>query len=322
MLAAGAALAATIPPPPPTPPATRSTTIQGVKVADPYRWLEDWNDPKVSGVERCAECAHARLSGCTARSRAPIKGELSRLIKATSPSFYDIAAARQPRVCDVQRSQIPAAHAGDDERRGRSEIAARTARSQQDGRKGLTAIDWFVPSATARRSRCRCRRTAARMARCTSMMWPPARKSIRRFARVQYPTAGGSLAWAAGRQGLLVHALSRRGCACRPSQHFNHAGLFPQARQRCGRRIQLVLGAKDGLERVSEVFLEQPLQPARRNGDGAARRRRRLGLLCAEGRRSAGRDRHVRGRCRLRGDRTGRRDLRHLAQELAPTARS
>ncbi len=46
-ITAVAAMAATISPPPPTPAGTTVDIVQGTSVADPYRRLEDWSDPKV-----------------------------------------------------------------------------------------------------------------------------------------------------------------------------------------------------------------------------------------------------------------------------------
>jgi len=43
LAASTAAFAADVLPPPPTPAGTTVDTIRGVRVADPYRWLEDWN---------------------------------------------------------------------------------------------------------------------------------------------------------------------------------------------------------------------------------------------------------------------------------------
>jgi prolyl oligopeptidase len=46
-VAASSVFAAELSPAPSTPSGTTADMIQGVRVSDPYRWLEDWNDPKV-----------------------------------------------------------------------------------------------------------------------------------------------------------------------------------------------------------------------------------------------------------------------------------
>ena len=46
-LAVGSVAFADVLPPPPTQAGPVVDTIQGTRVADPYRWLENWNDPKV-----------------------------------------------------------------------------------------------------------------------------------------------------------------------------------------------------------------------------------------------------------------------------------
>ena len=47
VLAGGSAALGELLPPPPTATDNVVDTIQGERVADPYRWLEDWNDPRV-----------------------------------------------------------------------------------------------------------------------------------------------------------------------------------------------------------------------------------------------------------------------------------
>src|SRR5215471_334306 len=92
--AIGAAIAAPLPVA--TPVGATVDTIQGVKVADPYRWLEDATDPKVEAWSD-AENAHARTYLDRLPSRAAISDELARLNTAASPS-YGRLHARGPRV--------------------------------------------------------------------------------------------------------------------------------------------------------------------------------------------------------------------------------
>jgi prolyl oligopeptidase len=73
------------------------------------------------------------------------------------------------------------------------------------------------------------------------------------IASVQYPTAGGSLAWAKDGKGFWY---TRYPGADTPEadRHFNMQVYFHQLGANAN-ADPLVLGAKDGLERVSEVFL-------------------------------------------------------------------
>jgi len=74
-----------------TPTGATTDTIQGVKVADPYRWLENAADPK---VEAWSDAQNARARDYLDRlsSRAAISAELTRLITAASPSYGDLNA--------------------------------------------------------------------------------------------------------------------------------------------------------------------------------------------------------------------------------------
>jgi prolyl oligopeptidase len=74
------------------------------------------------------------------------------------------------------------------------------------------------------------------------------------IARVQYPTAAGSLAWAADNHGFWY---TRYPGADAPAaeQHFNMQVYFHKLGSDAA-KDPLTLGAKDGLERVSEVFLD------------------------------------------------------------------
>ena len=78
--------------------------------------------------------------------------------------------------------------------------------------------------------------------------------------RVQYPTAGGAMAWAADGSGFWY---TRYPDASAPEaeRHFNQQLYYPPARLAGGRRPAGARPAKDGLPRTAEIFLD---------GDGGA----------------------------------------------------
>ena len=142
-LTAAAAYAATIPPP--TFKGATVDTVQGVKIADPYRWLENWSDPKVQARSN-AQNSHTRAYLDALKSQGPIKSELTKLVTATSPSYFGLSAkgARVFAFYSDPRKQQPM-------------IVTLNATADPASRKtvldpnvldpnGHTAIDWFVPS--------------------------------------------------------------------------------------------------------------------------------------------------------------------------------
>jgi prolyl oligopeptidase len=252
VLAAGAALAATIPPPPATPTGDTVDVIQGVKIADPYRWLEDWNDPK---VQAWSDAQNARTRGYldALPDRAAIKNELSRLIKATSPSYSDIEArgARVFAMYNDPKFQQPALvtmNAAADPKSRHALIDP----NQLDA-KGLTAIDWFVPSGDGTKLAVSLSKNGSEDGTVHVYDVASGKEIDTPIARVQYPTAGGSLAWAADGNGFWYTRYPGAGTPA-DDQHFNMQVYFHKLGSDAT-KDPLVLGSKDGLERVSEVFL-------------------------------------------------------------------
>ena len=90
-LFAAAAVAGPFMPPPKTPAGNTVDVIHGTKVADPYRWLENWSDPKVQAWSD-AENTRTRFYLDHLPNRAAVHDRLSALIKATSPSYTGFAA--------------------------------------------------------------------------------------------------------------------------------------------------------------------------------------------------------------------------------------
>ena len=252
-LVATSALAATIPPPPAAQRDGIVDTIQGVKIADPYRWLENWNDPKVKAWSD-AQNARTRTYLDALPTEALLKVELTRLIKATSPSYYQLSARgnalfafysdpakQQPVLVALNAQADPAS------RRTILDPNALDA-------KGLTSIDWFVPSGDGMRVAVSLSKNGSEVGTLHVYDVASGKEIETPIPRVQFPTAGGSLAWTADGKGFWY---TRYPGADAPAaeQQFNMQVYF----HRLGGRADadpLVLGAKDGLERVSEVFLD------------------------------------------------------------------
>ena len=150
LAASQACLAADVLPPPPTPAGATVDTIQGVRIADPYRWLEDWNDPKVQAWSN-AQNMRARAYLDALPDRGTVKTELSRLINETSPAYtrlsakgpfvfalYTDASKQQPMLVTMNANADPATR-------------RIVLDPNQIDAKGLTAIDWFVASPDGKR---------------------------------------------------------------------------------------------------------------------------------------------------------------------------
>jgi prolyl oligopeptidase len=253
VLAGASAALADVLPPPPTPADATVDTIQGVRVADPYRWLEDWNDPKVQAWSN-AQNARARAYLDALPDRGTVKTELSRLISQTSPAYthlaargavvfalYTDAAKQQPMLVTMNAAADPAT------RRivvDPNEIDA----------KGLTSIDWYAASPDGRRVAVSLSRNGSEDGTVHVYDTANGQEIDTPLPRVQFPTAGGSLAWTADGNGFWYTRYPGND-APEADRHFNMQVYF----HRLGadpKTDSLALGAKDGLERVSEVYLE------------------------------------------------------------------
>jgi prolyl oligopeptidase len=250
---ATAALAATVPPPPATPAGNTVDVVQGVTVADPYRWLENWSDPKVQAWSD-AQNVRTRAYLDALPDRAPIKEQLTQLIKATSPSYADLKA-RGTRVFAMyndpkfQQPMLVTMNASADPK-SRTPLLDPNALDP----KGLTAIDWFVPSGDGTKIAVSLSKNGSEDGTVHIYDVTTAKEIDTPIARVQYPTAGGSLAWTADGKGFWYTRYPGPE-APEAEQHFNMQVYFHRLGTDAANDT-LALGAKDGLERVSEVFLD------------------------------------------------------------------
>lgn len=268
--AAGAALAATIPSPPATPAGNAVDVIQGARVADPYRWLEDPADPKVQAWSD-AQNARTRSYLDALPDAEAIKSRLTTLITATSPAYseleargdvvfamYSDPAKQQPMLVTLDAKANP------DSRRIVLDPNALDA-------KGLTSMDWFVPSPDGKLVAISLSKNGSEDGTLHVFDVATGKEVGEPISRVQYPTAGGSLAWTADGKGFWYTRYPGPD-APMADQHFNMQVYFHRLGDG-GTGDRLVLGSKDGLERVSEVFLDnrydrQAILASVQRGDG------------------------------------------------------
>jgi prolyl oligopeptidase len=173
----------------------------GVTVADPYRWLENGADPKVHDWS-AAQDKRTRAYLSALALRQPIYDHLFKLNTQTSPSYSRLrpagdrifAAYTQP---PKQQSMI--AMLGRD-------VDPATARVIVDPNTldpaGTTAIDWFVPSPDGTLLAVSLSERGSEDGSLHIFDVATGKETGEVIPRVQYPTGGGSLAWAADGTGF------------------------------------------------------------------------------------------------------------------------
>ncbi len=248
-----AALAATIPPPPATPAEPTSDVVQGVTVADPYRWLENWSDPKVQAwSEAQNKRARAYLDGL--KSQRSVSDELMRLVSATSPAFFDLkprgsvvfATYSDPR---LQQPVIVTLNAAADPATKKVVLDPNALDST-----GHIAVDWYVPSHDGSKIAVSLSKDGSEDGTLHVFDVATGKEIETPIPRVQYPTAGGSLAWTQDGKGFWYTRYPGPE-APEADQHFNMQVYFHVIGSDAA-KDELVLSSKDGLERVSEIFLD------------------------------------------------------------------
>ncbi len=253
-LVSTAALAATtIPAPPPGNPGTTVDTIQGTQVADPYRWLENWEDPAVKGWSD-AQNARTRSYLDALPYRAQVQGKLAKLIKAASPSYtqliargdkvfalYNDPAFQQPILVTLNASADPA-----------SRKTVLDPNTLDAG--GHTAMDWFTPSFDGSKVAVSLSLNGSEEGTLHVYDVATGKEIDKPIPNVQFPTAGGSMAWTKDGTGFWY---TRYPGAEKPEadRHFFQQVYFHTLGSDAAKDA-LVLGAENGLERVSEIFLD------------------------------------------------------------------
>ncbi len=243
-------------------------SYHGMQVADPYRWLENPQDPQVQSWI-AAEDARTRhyLDGLA--ERRPIYDQLYRQIAATSSSYSNLQAAgsgifalfTQP---PKQQPMIAVLTPALDTRNPHIVVDPNALDPN-----GTTSIDWFVPSPNGRLVAVSMSQNGSEDGTLHVFDAATGAEVGARIARVQYPTGGGSLAWRADSTGFWY---TRYPGAERPAeeQHFFQQIFFHRLGEDPAKDVYV---AGKNFPKVAEIQLDNRFDPQQvvasvANGDG------------------------------------------------------
>jgi prolyl oligopeptidase len=236
----------------PTPKVDVSDTYHGVTVPDPYRWLEDAADPKVKAWTD-AQNARTRAVLDAVPSRAAIKTRLNALITRGSATY----AAFRPRGERVfamlndptkQQTMLVVLNAAADPASAKVVIDPNAIDSG-----GRTTIDWSRPSLDGSRVAASLSQNGSEIGTLHIYETATGNEIGEAIPRVQAPTAGGGLAWLSDGSGFWYTRYPGEERA--EADRFFYQQVYFHKLGTDWRNDPLVLGTKDGLPRVAEIFL-------------------------------------------------------------------
>jgi prolyl oligopeptidase len=254
LAATSAAAAAPLPAAPVFPRGDTVDVIQGVKVADPYRALENADDPEVKAWS-AAENARSRAYLDALPGRAAVAAKLLRLTKAASAqanglqargdhvfALYADPAKQQPWLIVMNAAADP---------KSRRDLVDPNAFDPA----GHTEIDWYSASPDGSKVAVSLSRNGSEDGTLHVYDTSSGKEIEPPIDRVQYPTAGGAVAWSGDSKGFW-YTRYPDSSAPEAERHFNQALYL----HRLGEPLSddnLVLSARNGLPRTAEIYLDQ-----------------------------------------------------------------
>ena len=243
-------------------------TYGSVTVTDPYRWLEKADDPKVRQWS-AAQDQRTRSYFDHLPYRKRMFDRLMKQISAGSTSWYDVHAVGGKlfaMVNEPTKQQPMIAVLGQDADPAHMRVVLDP--NALDA-KGTTAIDWYVPAPDGKRVAVSMSENGSEDGSLHIVDAATGKEVDRVIPRVQYPTAGGSVAWRDDGSGFWYTRFPDAGEPAE-RQHFyqqvwyHHVGDDPA-------KDHYVLG-KD-FPRVAEIALVAgpkgaPVVATVANGDG------------------------------------------------------
>jgi prolyl oligopeptidase len=183
---------------------------QGVKVDDPYQWLEDDQNPDVKAWSD-AQNQRTRAYLDKLPDRAGTEKQLTEWYAKTSPSYSGLVS--RPGILFALKFQPP-----------KQQPMLVTLASAEDLKsekmvldpneidpKGATAIDWFVPSLDGKYVAISISKDGSEDGTLHVYEAATGKALPDTIAHVQYPTAGGSAAWNADGTGVYYTRFPRKG---------------------------------------------------------------------------------------------------------------
>lgn len=191
----------------------------GVKVEDPYQWLEQDENPAVKAWSD-GQNAAARQYLDQLPDRAAIEKKLTDWFAKTSPSYYGIVS--RPGVLFASKFQPP---------KQQPMLATLTSADDLKSEKivldpnvldpsGKTAIDWLVPSRDGKYVAVSISQGGSEDGTLHIYETATGKALPDSIARVQFPTAGGSAAWNSDGSGIYYTRFPRKGERPDPDLNF------------------------------------------------------------------------------------------------------
>jgi prolyl oligopeptidase len=242
---------------PPTEVKPVTDTYHGVAVADPYRWLENADDPAVKAWSD-AQNARTRSYLDGLPERPPIKAELTKLISTTSPYYYDLrrgggsifARYNQP---PKQQPMLAVMGLAADPSTARVIVDPNAINS-----KGATAIDWFVPSPDGRLVAASLSEGGSEDGVLHIFDVPTGKEIGDPIPNVQYPTGGGSMAWRADSKAFWYTRYPTEGPP--EDRHFYMHAFFHEIGTAPDKDAD-VLGKEIPNPKIAEILLDNSFDP-------------------------------------------------------------
>src|SRR6266403_1772317 len=197
-------------PAPGTPKKPVSTEYQGVTVEDPYQWLEKDDEPDVKAWS-AAQNQRTRQYLDQLPDRAAIEKQLTEWYAKTSPGYSSLVS--RPGLLFVMKFQPPKQQpllvtlTSADELKSEKVVLDPNVLDA----KGTTAIDWFVPSLDGKYVAVSLSKGGSEDGTLHFYEIATGKALPDMIAHVQYPTAGGSVAWNADATAVYYTRFPRKG---------------------------------------------------------------------------------------------------------------